>query len=391
MTPQSKDPPNTADPFAALGQVMGELVHDLANDIAVLQSWALLADGELAAGRAPDVEVKRVVEISGALGHMLRDVLATLVEDGLSPEVQFDPAAVAESVISRRVRDLPALGIRFRSDLPKGTTVRGRHSFWVRTVANLLGNSTRYARGDILVTLALDRSGSRTMVVLRVEDDGPGVPAAEREDVFRPGWRGEPGGSGLGLSSVAWSVAQLGGEVCYREGSPLGGAAFEVRVPAAGPLARRAANASAGSGVRLLAPPPSLAASPSLAGLRLLVIDDDEGVRQVLGRLLRRVGADVRELDPVGEPEEQLVLEVLRTLPDVVLLDLRLGERGGLSLWHRLRAELPQLARVVIFLTGASPGDPDWDAAAASGQPVLNKPFEVAKLALAIRSLRARG
>jgi CheY-like chemotaxis protein len=382
MTPQSKDPPNTADPFAALGQVMGELVHDLANDIAVLQSWALLADGELVAGRAPDAEVKRVIEISGALGHMLRDVLATLTEDGLSPEVQFDPAAVAESVISRRVRDLPALGIRFRSDLPKGTAVRGRHSFWVRTVANLLGNSTRYAREHILVTLALDRSGSRAMVVLRVEDDGPGVPAAEREDVFRPGWRGQPGGSGLGLSSVAWSVAQLGGEVCYREGSPLGGAAFEVRVPAARPLARREAN---GSGARLLASP------PSIAGLRILVIDDDGGVRQVLGRLLRRVGADVRELDPVGEPEEQLVLEVLRTLPDAVLLDLRLGERGGLSLWQRLRSELPQLARVVIFLTGASPGDPDWDAAAASGQPILNKPFEVGRLALAIRSLRTRG
>jgi CheY-like chemotaxis protein len=385
MTPQSKDPPNTADPFAALGQVVGELVHDLANDIAVLQSWALLADGELAAGRAPDAEVKRVVEISGALGHMLRDVLATLSEDGLSPEVWFDPAAVAESVISRRVRDLPTLGIRFRSDLPKGTSVRGRHSFWTRTVANLLANSTRFAREAILVTLALDGSGSRPMVVLRVEDDGPGVPAAEREDVFRPGWRGQPGGSGLGLSSVAWSVAQLGGEVCYREGSPLGGAAFEVRVPAAGPLAQRAADASGGPGARQLVSP------PSLAGLRLLVIDDDDGVRHVLGRLLRRVGADVRELDPVGEPEEQLVLEVLRTLPDVVLLDLRLGERGGLSLWQRLRSELPQLARVVIFLTGASPGDSDWEEAAASGQPILNKPFEVGRLALAIRSLRARG
>jgi CheY-like chemotaxis protein len=122
--------------------------------------------------------------------------------------------------------------------------------------------------------------------------------------------------------------------------------------------------------------------------VRLLVVDDNELVRSAVTRLLRRVGASVKELDPCGEPEERVVERVVGALPDFVVLDLYLGDRGGLTLWNRLRDEMPEIAARTLFVSGAVPGDPAWTAALETGQPVLPKPFDLDQLVDAIHGLR---
>src|SRR5690606_2862112 len=126
----------------------------------------------------------------------------------------------------------------------------------------------------------------------------------------------------------------------------------------------------------------------ALRGARVLVVDDDYAVRHAVRRLLQRTGVEVRDLDPLGETEEQLVQSIHRAAPDVVLLDLRLGGRGGIALWDRMCQEIPQIARRVIFVSGAAPGEADWDQAHLSGQPLLSKPFDVRELARIIVRLR---
>jgi DNA-binding NtrC family response regulator len=136
------------------------------------------------------------------------------------------------------------------------------------------------------------------------------------------------------------------------------------------------------------ASPPRLSAS-ALAGVRILLIDDDPGVRVALGRLLRRVGAEVREMDPRGEPLESVTDGVLRARPDVLVIDLRLGERGGVGLWQDLSTKLPSLADRVVFVSGAVPGDPYWEAAMETGRPVLAKPFDLDQLVTLVDRLRS--
>jgi signal transduction histidine kinase len=81
------------------------------------------------------------------------------------------------------------------------------------------------------VELAADRAGGR--VCLQVHDDGPGVPADRREEVFRPGWRGEPGdghpGAGLGLSLARRLAEAAAGSIAVAEGP---GGRFTVDLPA---------------------------------------------------------------------------------------------------------------------------------------------------------------
>src|SRR5688572_7869777 len=89
--------PQARDPVTSLGQVTGELVHDLANEVQVLQGWAMLARGEAVTGQAPVAELQHVVDISSRLGRMLRDMLETVSGQEVSPELVFDPHALTEA------------------------------------------------------------------------------------------------------------------------------------------------------------------------------------------------------------------------------------------------------------------------------------------------------
>jgi CheY-like chemotaxis protein len=363
--------------LADFGKVAGELVHDLANDMQVLQGWAALAKGEVDRGAMPREEVERVNRMAEGLGRMLQDVLATVAGQRVSPEVTFDPRTLTELVVSDRMTELSLGDIRLRERVPGGVQVVGRASFWTRIVVNLLRNAARHARSRVLVILDLDcDERGREEVVLRVEDDGQGVPEEHRGSVFQPLFRGSNGGAaGLGLSSVVWSVEQLGGRVRYATDSELGGAAFEVRVPTA-------------RGVVVREPRDGGAAA--LAGLRIFLIEDDESVCGAVCRLLSRSDVTVRAMDPGGCSDDEILKQILGFLPDGILMDLHLHDRGGVDLWKRLQQGHPEYAERVVFISGSAPGDPEWDAAQATGCPVLAKPFDFDTLRGHVAAFRAQ-
>jgi signal transduction histidine kinase len=112
-------------------------------------------------------------------------------------------------------------------------TVVGVEPELARLVRNLLENADQHAAGRVEVRLRADRDA----VVLTVDDDGPGVPAEQRDRVFDRFFRLDAsrarmsGGAGLGLAMVRRIVDSHGGEVSVGV-APLGGARFEIRLPA---------------------------------------------------------------------------------------------------------------------------------------------------------------
>ncbi len=346
--------------LGSLGEVAGELIHDMANLVSVLDGRLRLALGDARQGRVPAAELERAVEGCADLGSMIRDVLATLRDETASAEVGMSPEAVAERAIRRALEICRPVEVRLDSSLGPGTVVVGRGSFLYRALVNLLANASRHAATQILVTLEPGRDDDT--VVASVEDDGPGIAPEHRESVFRPLVRGSSGGTGLGLSSVAWTVAQLGGHVHCTEGERLGGARFEIHLPA-----------------RIPAKP--FAHLPALSGKRVLVMDDNADVRGALARFLRRLGAEVSEAEPEAGTSEQVIHTVIRSMPDAVLLDLNLGDRTGVEVWSLLRDHVPPLAGRVLFLSGAGPGDSVYESARATGVRILSKPFDFSELA----------
>jgi CheY-like chemotaxis protein len=360
--------------LAVLGQMAGELIHDLANEMTVLQAWALLAHGEQEAGRAASSELERVLEISTDLGLMMRDILETVSGRTVSPDAGFDPVRLTEATLAQRVRELSGITVRFQSSLAPGMKIAGRSSFWARGVRNLLSNAARHARREISVSLREVEGQRGRQIVLRIEDDGPGVAPGRREEIFQPLVRGLDGETGLGLSSAVWATGQLGGEVSCAPGELLGGAAFEIRVP----IARRA---PAPGGL-------DEASTFDLDGMRIVVIESDPSVRRSLKRLLTRLGALVLDLIPDDGDCDLLLSHVEGALPHMILLDLEPGEQGGLSLWRRICLDCPELAGRVIFTGGDATIDPGWHLAQHSGQPFLAKPYDLDDLAAIAKTFR---
>ena len=171
----------------------------------------------------------------------LRGNVAHLVRHGPSPDLLADLEADAER-LARLADDLLALsreesaaspGEELRLDelaLSSGAdrvvvepvTVQGDRPALERALANLVENARRHGAGDVTVTVA-ERNGS---AVLAVEDEGPGIPEADRERVFERFWRGgDDAGSGLGLAIVRATAERHGGRVSAQ------GARFELELP----------------------------------------------------------------------------------------------------------------------------------------------------------------
>ena len=116
-------------------------------------------------------------------------------------------------------------------------TVQGSARLLRRLIRNLLENARRYSSGDISLELAQIRVGSQPLAVIKVNDRGPGVPAAQRERIFEPFYRlpgasEREGGVGLGLALVKSISLRHGGSVRCEARSG-GGASFVVELPMA--------------------------------------------------------------------------------------------------------------------------------------------------------------
>jgi len=182
----------------------------------------------------PDAaEVRRVERLAltetARIERLVDDmlVLARLEEDArLRPEPIVLPEFL-ERFAAEGSADRVELG-----ELPAGT-LRGDPEALTQVLRNLLGNARRHAGTEGRVALGAAAHGGRLTV--RVDDNGPGIPAAERERVFDRFHRSEAardrrsGGAGLGLA-IAREIVELHGGHIWAEQSPLGGArvAFEL-------------------------------------------------------------------------------------------------------------------------------------------------------------------
>jgi two-component system cell cycle sensor histidine kinase/response regulator CckA len=205
-------------------------------------------------------------------------------------------------------------------------------------------------------------AGRRT-VRITFRDHGEGIPEAHLPRIFDPYFSTKKDGKGLGLTVVYSIVRSHDGRVEV-DSRPGQGAAFTLHLPASD---RRG---------------PSAATEPlrELKGLRVLIMDDEEPIRKVAGRMLQRLGCTVFE---AADGVEALSLykqwQRAGNPPDVLIMDLTVpGGMGGLEALRRLRALNPQVRAVVS--SGYS-NDPVLASPRDHGfRGVLSKPYTLEEI-----------
>lgn len=210
------------DRLALLNQVVR---HDIRNDMAVALGW-----GETLAERLDDEARESLERVLNAATHA-RD-LTTAVADiervfaGEDPELEPTPLTPVLREEIDRVRSsfdfrAESVSIRGAEELPEGVRVEAS-PLLSSVFGNLLDNAVFHNdRDDPEITVSVEERGES--VVVRIADDGPGVPDARKRDVFGRGEKGlESGGSGLGLYLVDQLVRSYGGSVWIEDNEPRG-------------------------------------------------------------------------------------------------------------------------------------------------------------------------
>ncbi len=200
--------------------------HELRSPLArIRMGLELMSERPTAAVRS---EISRNI---GELDQLIDEILLASRLDASEADVgtpeQVDLTGLAAEECARTGAELDVAPHSSSAAL----TVNGVPRLLRRAVRNLLENARRYGNGDITLELAADEQHA----LVRVNDRGPGVPAALRERIFEPFYRlpgasEHNGGVGLGLALVQ-SIAQRHGGAVRCEERPGGGASFVIALP----------------------------------------------------------------------------------------------------------------------------------------------------------------
>ena len=343
----SEPPP--ADPHR---DVNGAL-HDVSNALTVLLGWV----AEARAGRGSPEQVDRALSIVESRARVARD----LARRAIGAQATFDDREEPlDAVVAEVVEALSVEAQRAQ------VTIDVRGQTWdVRVpqpgdasqiLTNVLLNALAWSpQGS---TIHVEKSADGAVANVFVQDEGPGVPAAQVPVVF-DGATTRDGGAGVGLRHARAVARAAGGELELLPEPLARGARFRLRWPRVEPTLSRQP---------LSAPRPAV-----LAGTRILILEDDADVAALLESSLGARGAHVVVVRTAAE------LATHSAQPhDAALVDLSPIANDVRGAVDALRRGSPNLA--LVFISGSAVGLPEGVEAEGERVRWVRKPFEVGEI-----------
>jgi len=350
----------------ALGKLAGGVAHDFNNLLTVING-----NSELAREAEDRQEFEALLDEVRDAGQKAGELTRQLLQFSRREPGPKKPVAINEVVnaVDRILRRLIGSPIQLVTELhPEAGSFLGDASQLEQVLFNLVTNArdAMPTGGKIVVATAREISeGGEPMVVLRVRDNGVGMPDAVKNHIFDPFFstKSRERGTGMGLATVYGIVTESGGRI--RVETEVGkGTEFILSLPSVEAVASSAAKVSdAGAG----------------GNESLLVVEDDLSVARLMRLTLEQGGYRVIE---AGDGEEALAaLRLSEYKISLVLTDIVMPRMGGYELVERIRDREPSLP--VLYVTGFADGA---ESAQADFYPVLRKPFSRQELLSEVRS-----
>jgi CheY-like chemotaxis protein len=255
---------------------------------------------------------------------------------------------------------------RFDPELPWSVVDPGQMQ---QVFLNIIVNAeqamkTAHGRGTLTVTT--ETKGNN--IFLSFQDDGPGIKPENMKRLFEPFFTTKaPGeGTGLGLSLSRSIILEHNGRMSVE--SQFGhGANFVIELPVVESLP------SGADSLEHAAKPPAVAAKPG----RILVIDDEPGVRILLERVFIQMGHTV---DTVADAESAIAKLDDGSVYDIILSDVRMPGMSGIELHAFILKKMPAMRNKIIFITGDVMGADIKDFLMQNNLSYFAKPFDIEAL-----------
>lgn len=354
-----------------VGTLAGGIAHDVNNQLAAILGQLhlcreTLPDGHSALNRIHRAEeaTRRCAQTTKALlsfSHQSRPVLQSL---DLNTLVQ-NTASILEPLLGGRIR----LHCHLASDLPP---ISGDAVQLEQVLINLGVNARDAMPGGGTLSLST-HLGEDHRVILDIQDTGSGIPDAILSRLFEPFVTTKEHGKGTGLGlAMVFSILKAHGGDIHAENVPEGGARFRVRLPAAG-----AGEVPVAKGADRLR-----TASPNLAGRRILVVEDEPLLREMLADALT-----LARMQVTTAPDGALAWKAWQQASgfDLVISDQRMPDCTGLELMAFIRGSGSEIPFILVSGQGLESME-----AKLSADPrvrLVPKPFELPRLLLIMEEM----
>jgi len=347
--------------LATMGTVLAGVAHELNNPLTAVTGYANLLRQELA-GTPSATRAEAIAHAADRCASIVRNFLALARRH--PPERQLvrlnDIARDAAELLAYHLRvDRIEVGLDLTDGLP--VLWADPHQLH-QVVVNLITNARdelRKAPEPRRLTLRTRADAVRGRVSLDVEDTGPGISTEIRDRIFEPFFTTKPVGQGTGLGlSLCHGIVEGHGGTLSLVSEAGHGAIFRVELPVVAPPVTSGKRATDAPAV--------------VKGKRILVVDDERLVTQLLGEML---GADHHTVDTVADGTQALE-QLRRASYDLILSDVRMPYLDGPGLYRALERRIPDLCRRFVLMTGDVLSAEIQTFLEQTGVPGLSKPFD---------------
>jgi two-component system, cell cycle sensor histidine kinase and response regulator CckA len=346
--------------LALLANLSTGVLHTLNNILQAISGYS-----QLAMHRHPDdpsaETLARVVNWAQEAGRQSRAVLALGRRDETATRGEVETAVkrTAEMFATQSLEN-ESIQVSWR-DLAWLPPVKVSTESLQIVLGNLVKNALEMFKGRG-GTIRIDAEEGDEVVIMRVWNSGPQIPAHTLRRLFTPWMSTKPigQGHGIGLYLSRELLRQAGGTINVRN-TETSGVEFTLELPTTVDEVSESDDGQQSKAARL-------------NGRRILLVEDDESVREVMRMVIPELtGAAI----DVAESSRSAMQSLSTASYDLILLDLRLPGMSGQELFHRLA---PEQRLRVVFVTGdiVSPGIEEFIH--SSGRPVLLKPIDVNRL-----------
>ncbi|QYY36541.1 PAS domain S-box protein [Ruficoccus sp. ZRK36] len=367
-----------------IGTLAGGIAHDFNNLLGAIRGWTELAQRHVEGNDNAREDLRHVLVATKRARALVEQIL-TFSRESIGNMIPIDPAMVANEAMNM-LRSIIPTTIIINKDIPQGLgQIKADPSQFHQIIFNLCTNASQAMGdkgGELQVSLSHcevphsnpdspSKFPGGSCLCLKVSDTGPGIPKEHLNRIFEPFFTTKPvgEGTGLGLSVVHGIVASHQGDITVQ--SELGeGTTFQLYFPCIkeGPAEDQL---------------PEVEEKPQGGSERILLVDDEREIINVMQRHLTFLGYDVTIFSESPEAEKAFL-----SAPDdfdILVTDQVMPNLTGLELIEKIRTVRPDFPAVIM--TGFSRTVSPERMEMLKRSSVIMKPYSLTDLTKTIRSL----